>query len=213
MKKGHPRRTHLSLYAGGDLGAWDRLRVGLHVRNCARCNQNVDAFRLDRETLRTDAAALPSGVDWDRLSGEMTANIRVGLAAGQCVDQRKPARALLGSLGFKPAAALASVTALLVGGWWLSLPGPGGGMANAERFRQVFGNFDRGTPAPAPYDNVITLASTQDGLEVKQNGALMRIVHPGASPSVVTASTAGSVRARYIDDDTGQVTITNVYSQ
>lgn len=214
MKSGHPRRSLLALYAGGDIGWWDGLKVRLHARGCPRCRQAVDAFRLDREALRTAAGALPQAVDWDRLAAEMAANIRVGLAAGQCVEQRSTRRNLSAALGWKPAAAFASVTALMVGGWWLTFPiGPGAEMSNGQRFRHFLQTFDRGAPAPAAFDNIVTVGSTVDGLEVKQNGAVLRIGHTGATPALVTASTGGSVRARYVDDDTGQVTITNVYSQ
>jgi hypothetical protein len=63
---------------------------------------------------------MPAGVNWDRLSAEMTANIRVGLAAGECVAprRRKP-----GSfIGWKPAAIAAGIVCVLSAAWWLNLP-------------------------------------------------------------------------------------------
>jgi hypothetical protein len=41
----------------------------------------------------------------------------------------------------------------------------------------------------------------------------LTMTHPDAAPSVVSVSLQGSVRARYVDSDTGQVTVTNVYAQ
>jgi hypothetical protein len=200
----------LALYSGGDLGWWDRMRVSLHVRDCAECSEAVELFCVNREALRAQAGELPAGIDWNRLSTEMVANIRVGLAAGRCVEQRRPA---LVAHRFRPAAVVASIAALFVGGWWLSVSSdPGLHVSTAMQFRQVLHALQR-TPAAQSVDNAVTVGSTQDGLEVKQNGAVLRIGHPGAAPALVTASTAGSVRARYIDEDTGQVTITNVYSQ
>ena len=88
----HMKDTDLALYATGDLRPWQRAVVHLHVRQCERCSQTVEEFRADGRALRDAAAGLPDGVDWARLSAEMTANIRVGLAAGECVSPRRVQR-------------------------------------------------------------------------------------------------------------------------
>ncbi len=62
---------------------------------------------------------MPEDIDWNRLSAEITANIRVGLAAGECVAprSRKP-----GALHWRPAAVVAGIVVVLAGGWWLNTP-------------------------------------------------------------------------------------------
>ena len=52
-----------------------------HLNSCADCRGWVAAYRTDRESLRPLATAMPAGVNWDRLALEMSADIRVGLAA------------------------------------------------------------------------------------------------------------------------------------
>ena len=89
----HVMETELALYATGDLPLWRGALVRLHMRHCDECRGLVDALRSDREELRRSADHLPSGIstdfDWDQLAAEMTANIRVGLAAGECVTPRE----------------------------------------------------------------------------------------------------------------------------
>ena len=62
---------------------------------------------------------MPEGADWDRLAAEMTANIRVGLAAGECVA---PRRKLDLSRSWKPAG--------LVAGSWPASGWKGAGWKN-----------------------------------------------------------------------------------
>ena len=85
----HPNESTLALFAadsGGDLELLERARVALHLRRCAGCRQQVSDF----QALRADLASMrerstgPLG-DWDRLSDEMTANIRLGLSMAECV--------------------------------------------------------------------------------------------------------------------------------
>ena len=64
-----------------------------------------------------------------------------------------------------------------------------------------------------PADADVSVAAVREGLVLKQNGAAMTLMNPGRVPSFVTATTRGEVRARYVDADTAQVTITNVYAQ
>src|ERR1700736_3003585 len=93
----HGMETDLALYAAGDLPFWRSalvgLRVRLHLRGCDECRELAEAMRADRAELRRSADDLPADIskncDWDQLAAEMTANIRVGLAAGECVTPRE----------------------------------------------------------------------------------------------------------------------------
>src|SRR4029077_17421787 len=74
----------------------------------------------DRDSVRSLASELPRNINWDRMAAEMSANVRVGLEAGECVASRvrKPAM----STGWRVAAASAGVAFLLVSAWWLNMP-------------------------------------------------------------------------------------------
>src|SRR5262245_45382101 len=119
----HIAEAEVALLAARELALWRRLWHNLHLAQCAGCRERVEVYRADRNLIRQMADAIPSGVNWDRLSAEMTANIRVGLAAGECVAQRGPKRML--STPWRVAAATAGFTGLLLSAWWLNMP-PGG---------------------------------------------------------------------------------------
>src|SRR4029077_20826010 len=98
------------------------------------CRSWVAAFDSDRESIRQLAAEMPQGVNWDRMAAEMSANVRVGLEAGECVASRvhKPTM----STGWRVAAASAGVGILLVSAWALHLEAVGSlafGPASATR--------------------------------------------------------------------------------
>jgi len=53
--------------------------------------------------------------------------------------------------------------------------------------------------------------TTPQGIAVRSQGATLTLLNP--SSATVSLSGASAVGARYIDDETGQITITNVYGQ
>jgi len=55
------------------------------------------------------------------------------------------------------------------------------------------------------------LRTTPDGITVRTESATLTIMHPPSA--VLSLSGASSVAARYVDEQTGQVTITKVYGQ
>jgi anti-sigma factor RsiW len=196
----HVREVELALFAAGDLTPWNRAAVRLHTANCEECSARVQAYRLDRERLKRDASEMPAGVNWDRLAAEMTANIRVGLAAGECVAPRGRKRI---ARAWWPAAAVASAAVLLtMAAWWLNLPA-----SDTESLVRVMRNLAHVRTVAAkelPY-----VEASPSGIEVRENGSALRPLQGTALPSVVSVSTAGSASARYIDAD-DQITITSV---
>jgi hypothetical protein len=205
----HPLETDLALFAGRDVSWWSRFRISRHLSGCTECGRLVEGFRRGRQSVRNLANDLPEGLKWDRLAVEMKANIRLGLAAGECVGpwRSKPVPV---SIGWKPAAAFACAAMLITaGGWWLNVP-PASTRRLGTAIRSV---WNRDLRLLVPADPGVSVTADRDGVEVKQNGAAMTLMNPGTLPSVVTASTQGEVRARYVDADTGQVTITNAYAQ
>ncbi len=185
----HPTEQDLALFAGGDLGYFGRRRVEHHLGTCARCRAEVAEFGSLRTRLR-NSEALPD-VHWDRLAAEMKANIHVGLEAGACIADRfpflSPARAWL---------AYAGTLALLAVAVWVGQSGP--------------------VVTPAVQDDRAVLAAVGGGIELQHGGAALALLHSRARDArdvTVSASAQGAMRARYVDAETGQVTINNVYVQ
>lgn len=88
----HPNEADLALFAGHDLNFVSEWRIGRHVARCEQCRETADAFG----SLRSDVAVLrelPADITWNRLASEMKANIRLGLAAGECVAGKHTASA------------------------------------------------------------------------------------------------------------------------
>lgn len=202
----HPDEQTLALFAGDDLSVWQGWRVRAHVRGCAVCKREVEALRASRAAVAQAASEMPKGVNWDRLSQEIAANIRVGLAAGECVDgfERAKSSGLRGKPAFlKPVMWVAAVTAVFVCGFVLNLPGPQAGRLASALRTIVLGG-------PAVSDGVVWDAS-QQGIQVREGSSTMSLL-PGRTDRVtVSMSVQSSAGARYVDSDTGQVTINKVY--
>jgi hypothetical protein len=194
----HPNETDLALYAGHDLNFVSEWRMRRHVAQCAECRDIVDAFA----SLRIDAAGLselPAGINWNRLSSEMKANIRLGLEAGECVSGVPEADnpwTLPSFSGFRTLMAYGSVIALMVAGVWLQRPaGP--------------------IMRSGPESNATVVAATGDGIQLTEGGRSLGLRY-GATRSVVardvnySADASGAVGARYVDSSTGYVTVVKV---
>ena len=188
----HLTQETLALHAGGDLGYMARWRAHRHLKRCAQCRGEVAAFSAMSGSL-PDLNDIPE-VAWNRLASEMKANIRLGLAAGECVrPDERPLRQTLFS-GARTVVALASVMALLVTGVVLQRPAP--------------------RPGPPVIDGVVVQA-TKDGIQVLNGPRTLRLLHTGVRDENVIHSVdaQGAMRARYVDPETGYVTINNVYAE
>ncbi|MSV29566.1 MAG: hypothetical protein EXQ52_12610 [Bryobacterales bacterium] len=185
----HPTETELALYAGGDLAWTDRFRVGKHVGACRRCREEAGAFAALRASAAGELRDMPE-VTWNRLAAEMKANIRLGLEAGACVTEtsaRWPVFAFLGEGFLGRAAALASLAFVLTAGVW---------MAHRE------------TPPPG-----VILQASGEGIEMVDGERGLSLMNGRTADVTYSVSAQGGVRARYVDSDTGYVTINHVYAQ
>jgi hypothetical protein len=183
----HPNQATLALHAGGDLGAVAGWRTRRHVARCAECREEIASFDECRQLLPSldDSAEL----HWNRLAAEMKANIRLGLAAGECVRADEPAGAGRIWYGARVGVALASVVVLLTVGLMLERPGP-----------------------TVARDTGVVVQATADGIQVREGGQSMGLMHSGTSGDAVTyqVGAQGSVEARYVDAETGYVTVNTV---
>ena len=206
----HPDEIQLALFAGGDLGTWDRWRVGRHVARCANCENEVETLRAGGVELKELAAELPKDLNWNRLAEEMTGNIRVGLAAGEAIAGfDKPAAALRPRrLGWNAAMVLACATVVFVTAFWINLP-----QQQAEHLMSSLRRIASGQAGqrPALTPESVVLNASSSAIEVTENGRTMSFLRPHSDNVTVSVNMKGSAGVRYVDADTGQVTTNKVY--
>ncbi|MBZ5624596.1 MAG: hypothetical protein LAQ69_38725 [Acidobacteriia bacterium] len=184
----HPNQAALALYAGGDLGFFARWKTQRHLAKCERCGEELASFAATREIV-TDLSEMPD-VPWNRLAAEMKANIRLGLAAGECVRTGEtPLRERPLFTGVRAAVALASIVTLVVTGLVLE------------------------NPTPARADDHTVLRGIHNGIEVGGGGGAFRLMNTGATSVTFSVGAQGSMGARYVDPNTGYVTINHVYAE
>lgn len=183
----HPNQGVLALHAGGDLGYLARWRTARHLAKCERCREDVAALERARRIL-PELSEIPE-VPWNRLAAEMKANIRLGLAAGECVrGAETPLRDTPLFTGLRTLVAFSSIVVLVVTGLVLERP----------------------APLTAKDDGTV-IQATGNGIQIREGGRAFRLVHAGTQN--VTAGAQGSMRDSYVDPETGYVTINNVYAE
>lgn len=204
----HPSEFELALFAGGDLGFMDRWRVRQHLRQCDGCRNEVESHQDASQDVRAMVDQMPEGVNWNRLSQEMTGNIRVGLAAGECVGPVPIHRPR--SLAWHAAAVISASFAIVVGAMWLNTPRELTHLMSVVKSMQ----FPTVTTPARSMQDAVVLEASQSSIDLKANGGTMSLLTSPKDGVAVSVSMQGSVRAQYVDDDTGQVTISKVdYAQ
>ena len=191
----HPSEAELALAAGGDLGRWQQWKVRRHTRACGECRKLYKTYAAMRVELadQSDEGApgdLPDD-QWKALAAEMQANIHLGLAAGACAAEGSRRR--VSTLDdWKPVWAYAAVLGLVVAFVWIQRP-------------------DGPLPQAFSEDSPV-LAATSNGIELTQGSRTLGLrQNVGAdSPVALSADARGSVRAQYVDQDSGYVVIQNV---
>lgn len=192
----HPSQDRLALFAGGDLGRFARWRTERHLFDCDQCREEVATFAAVREIV-PELAETPE-IAWNRLAAEMKANIRLGLAAGECVRLGEPPLRHSLFSGARAVVAVASVAALLVTGLLIERPLPNRRAAPA------------GLAFRAEHTDGVVIQTTTNGIQVREGTQALRLMHTGADNVTYSVGAQGSMRARYVDKD-GYVTINNVY--
>lgn len=206
----HPNPPQMALFVGGDLKFWDRWRFERHVAACAGCSKEFQALRIARDQLRGVAAELPEDLNWNQLAQEMTANIRVGLEAGEAIARfDKPALTGRRHLGWNAAIVVACATVVFCAAFWINLPQQQmDHLLSALRGVRV-GRI--GTLLQHPVAEDMLLEASSFSLALSKNGRTLSLMHPRSDSVTVSVSMRGSVGVRYVDADTGQVTTNKVY--
>jgi Putative zinc-finger len=218
----HPEPAQIALFAGGDLGRWERWRIARHIAGCSECRHEVEALRDAAGQLRelsNEMADLPNGLNWNRLAQEMTGNIRVGLAAGEAIalfDKPLRTRHRVGWLPVSWNAALVILGATVIFGiaFWTSLPPQQAEhlWSSLRRIRtERIGTLVHSGPgAAAPNPEEVILEASSSSIQVRENGRAMSLI-PHSDGATVSVSMHGSAGVSFVDADTGQVTINKVY--
>jgi hypothetical protein len=186
---GHPDPATLALHAGGDLGWFQAWRTERHVASCGECADEIAAYRALSASL--PELTNPPDLPWNRIASEMSANIRLGLAAGECVREGAgPARRFPLFVSARAAVALAGVVALLVTGLVLERPTPS--------------IMSAAVPVVQPI---------REGVERRSGDQSFALMHSGVTVKDVTYSVGaqGTIGASYVDPTTNLVTMTKVY--
>ncbi len=183
----HPTESNLALYAGGDLQWLHRWRMDRHIRSCGNCQSAVAEF----SEIRAFESAAPD-VNWSRLASEMQANIRLGLAAGECVVMRTGGRSVVS--GRRLAVVGGLLTVLLLGGIW------------TQRSALVPSLLVR-----QPAETILEAAGS--GIQVREGRQTLRILNRSKANVSYSVGSQGELRARSLDPETGNVTITHVYGE
>ncbi len=207
MTARHPSESFLALYSSGDLDWRDRWSTALHVRTCSRCRGLVSDFAADRQLRVSSAESMPLPANWDALAEEMTANIRLGLEASECVRPVAPVPVVKSSGAhrpgwfWKPAAALGMSMALVA-------------VALVTAQRDTFQKVWNAAAYKASDVGMTVLESSANGVEMRRGPRSAMSLRVGTHKAdQYSANLDGSVRAQYVDEDSFQVTVTNVYAQ
>jgi hypothetical protein len=198
----HPTHRSLALYSRGDLSWLGRAKVRIHLRSCQRCQQYFASLEDAVGELRREAEAqtltgFEAIADWSRLEREMIGNIAVGVAAARCVERVGHGRRMFGWT-----MALVGLVVLFVAGWVTHIP--------REQTQHIFAAVQQWAGHP-PQSTGTVLRSSPDGVAVRTQGSTLTLMHPRSA--VISVSSTSGMEARYVDSDTGQVTITSVYAQ
>jgi hypothetical protein len=200
----HPGNEMLALYSGGDLSFRQRWVVRRHVQRCPQCGYQVEQFKSATAALHQEAMGeTPAGsepiANWMALEREMIGNIKVGLDAARCIETVGRSR----STGWRVAVTTGLLSIILSAGWIMNIPDAQRGHLE-DSLRRIAGLY-------SPSVGGTVVQTTPHGIAVRSQGATLTLLNP--SSATVSLSGASAVGARYIDDETGQITITNVYGQ
>jgi anti-sigma factor RsiW len=200
----HPDIEELALLVGGELSYVRRWQVQNHVNQCASCDEAIERFQAAREELKRLSnaemlTAFEAVGDWQRLEREMTGNISVGVAAARAIGDgswRRTRRLRLALAG-------AGLVLIFIAGWILNVP--------ADDNSRIVGALRTAWAGPQVAAGII-LKATPYGVSVRSQGAILTVLQPASSNVSTSFKGSSSVEAQYVDD-TGQVTITNVYGE
>lgn len=200
----HLNESQIALASRGDLAGLDRLQARLHTAVCKTCSDRISEYKKDQARVKSAVAAfeLPRSMKWNDLEGEMFANIRLGLEVEEIhrgAGQMSPVVVQTEAMSWRGLAAAAAMTAIVITGWFLTGPG-------AQSYLR------HGPTAVAQVrSGAVVLRGDEHGVGLEHRGTGLMLRNVSAPPGRFEVSLDGSVRASAVDQDSGQVTVSQVY--
>jgi hypothetical protein len=187
----HPSESDLALYATGDL-SWARKKLtGRHVAQCGACQSVVVDYSAFQAGM-TQFPKLPATLQWNRLAAEMSANIRLGIEAGECVSPRGKARTQVKlALPWHRLSIACAVLCAVAGIAFIVEHPP--------------------SMAAPPLTGTV-LEASEAGLQIREGNQTLRLLNTSGTDVSRTVGARGEVGARYLDPN-GYVTVSQVYGQ
>ena len=99
------------------------------------------------------------------------------------------------------------LTVMLTGAWWLNVPAQ-----DTQALNRAMHSIWQKRSAMSD-ERIAVIEASSEGIELRKNGGSLGVTQDAARLMTVSVSTQGSASAHYVDQDTGQVTITSVYAQ
>lgn len=180
----HPGEADLALFAGGELGPLARWRIEGHLHDCDECRQTVGDF-FEMRSRVMDLAELPQ-LDWSALAAGIHRQVAMSRAA---LEHPAP----VASSRFKPAwTPVLALAVMLVLGAYVT-----------HRY---------GAP---PATGAVSLNASAGAVELRVGDRqVLTLTNGGQEEEQVNwRVSADAVSARYLDADTGNITVNNVYTQ
>lgn len=202
VPESHPSLGTLALLAARDLPWNKRFSLHRHLSSCPDCQAKLRGFQATQEELRREAesetlTSFEAIADWNRLEREMLGNIAVGVSAARCIERKPNTRKLL-----SPALFSIAFLCVFAVAWGTHIP--------AEQTQHIFSAI-RGWWNEEGLQTGTVLRSSPLGIAVRAQGTTLIMQHPRSA--TVSLSGGSAVEARFVDENTGQVTITSVYGQ
>lgn len=195
----HLADSQLALAARGELPLPARLRAQAHCLLCRDCRHSLALYRQDHSRVQQAVAAftLPRSTSWPALEQEMLANIRLGLeVSALCPPPPVPTPAP--AIRWRAGVAVAALTLIVLSGWFLSGPG------SRPYLRSLPG------PVAMVESGPLRLTGGREGVSVENRGSGFILRHASASARF-EVGLEGSVRASVVDQDSGQITVSQIY--
>jgi hypothetical protein len=196
----HLNEEQAALLAGGELPLWKEAGAHAHAKVCASCRAKVSAYRKQREELheQVENFRLPKGFDWAELESEMIGNIRLG---AEVASVTPPPRLIQESwLDWRGVVAISALSAVVVTGWFLTGP--------ASRHYPRIPGYSEASIASGNLE--LKGNPTQVGLQTEKGRAGLYFRSTAPTATRVEVVLEGSLRSASVDQESGQLTVTQV---
>lgn len=192
----HFSEHEAALASSGDLPFLLKLQSQAHCLVCPACRARVEAFRSDhsRVDLAVDGFELPRAIRWDQIEAEMLGNIRLGLDV-DALHQEAGKRPQERFIPWRAAVAIAAMTVIVMTGWFLTGPGSRPAISAVAQVRS----------------GGMLLRGDENGVGVENRGSGMILRNVASRSNRIEVGLEGSVRSSVVDQDSGQVTVSQIY--